>query len=215
MNRFGLIVSSTGLVQVEDDLTLTNSLEMNGAGVTSSPTRHRCANSNAQPPARADTGLHPQTRIRTPYGAAAIGDLKVGATVVNPDGDTAIIRDILTAPTTRRALRLRAPYFGLDQDLIVGINHRLTMTSDTAEYLFGVETVSLPVWALRDDRRVMHHELATKDSLHELQLDRAADLAIGNCSVGSFPKHNAPIARELNDQEARCFAAEYRVGFFN
>ncbi len=215
MNRFGLTVSSTGLAQSNDYPSQTYGLRMNGAGFPFSPRRLQCANENTLPPARSETGLHPRTRIRTPDGPAAIGDLSIGSTVLNPDGNTSTIRNILTAPTTRRGLRLRAPYFGLDQDLVVGINHRLTMTSEAAEYLFGVETVSLPVWALRDDRRVVHHELSTKDSLHEVQLDRAADLAIGNCAVGSYSKPETPIARELNAHEARCFAAEYRVGFFS
>lgn len=219
MYRFGLTVSEDQDVRARSDLydkSRDSVVGANfGAGLIGQPTGPDIANDNLQPLAKLDTGMLAQTRIQTPNGPTAIFDLKIGAAILDPFGKQATIRSILIAPTTRKALRLRAPYFGLDQDLIVGTNHLVTMTSDAAEYLFGEETVSVPAWALRDNRRVLHHELSSQDRLRQLQLDRPTDITIGKCAVGSYEKLATPVAKILNDSEARSFAAEYRTGFFN
>lgn len=169
------------------------------------------ANGNSQPLAPAQTGLLTTTRIQTPKGPLAISDLRVGTLVCDTAGRTAQVRGILNSPQTRQSLRLRAPYFGLDQDLIVGNNHLVTLASEAAEYLFGEEIVTLPVWALRDNRRVLHHELGPKDKLVQVQLDLDTTLSVGRCAVSALPKAHAPVGRVLNEDESRSFAAAYHA----
>ena len=89
------------------------------------------------------------------------------------------------------------------------------VTSDIAEYLFGEETVMVPVWSLNDGCRVGHFETRSTDRMYQVQLDTPEPLAIGRCAVSALYKDGATKGRVLSDEEARCFATEHRTGFRN
>ena len=122
---------------------------------------------------------------------------------------------MLVAPMTKQGVLVRAPYFGLNQDLVIGADHRVAVTSDLAEYLFGAETVLVPAWAIKDNRRATHWELAPKAKLFQLQLDRATGVMVGNCRLEGTAMCRSAIGKVLNDDEARCFAAEHKMGYQN
>lgn len=170
-------------------------------------------NRNDLPQARPETGILGSTRVATPTGLVAVQDLKAGDSVLDPAGNEVTVRHILKTPTARTAICIRAPYFGLDQDLVAGPDHRIAITSDTAEYLFGTETVLVPVWALKDGRKARHWEMTPRSHLYQVQLDHAAALSIGKCAVESMPKSGHAIGKILSHQEARCFAAEHKSGY--
>jgi len=158
------------------------------------------ANINDMPQARPETGLLGSVRVATPNGQTAVQDLKPGDLVLDPTGAAIAVRHILKTPTAKTAIRIRAPYFGLDQDLVVGPDHRIAVTSDIAEYLFGAETVLVPIWALKDGRKAQHWEMAPKTDLYQVQLEEAAALSIGKCAVESMPKSGKSIGKILTEE---------------
>ncbi|PTX58038.1 Hint domain-containing protein [Litoreibacter ponti] len=173
------------------------------------------ANINQLPSAVDGTGLMAATRIATPFGPRRVDELSAGDLVLNADGQEARVCHVLTAPAPRDAYMVRAPYYGLDQDAFVGPNQQIVVTSDIAEYLFGEETVMVPVWALSDSRKVLHAETRSTDLLYQVQLDSAAPIKIGNCAMAALHKDGVTKGRALTTDEARCFATEHRLGFRN
>lgn len=173
------------------------------------------ANSAAVPAARAQTGLASNTRIATPNGQRSLGELASGDLVHDAHGNTAMVQHILRSPVVRSAIRMRAPYFGLNQDVVIGAQHRIAITSEAAEYLFGVETILVPAWALKDGIRAQQWDLGKGCALYQVQLDRASPLQVGGCAIGSLPKAGQAIGKMLSDAEARCFATEYRQGIYS
>jgi len=187
----------------------------NGYEVANGDTAPFHVNTNDLPTAAPGAGVLGDTRISTPTGPCRIDELAPGDTVLDTNGNTARVRHVLKASAPRDAFYLRAPYFGLDHDAVMGPNQRIVVTSDVAEYLFGEEQVIVPVWALCDARKVQHFETRSTDQLYQLQLDTAAPVQIGNCAIAALHKHGVTEGRVLSDEEARCFAAEHIIGFQN
>lgn len=173
------------------------------------------SNTNDLPEAVQGAGLLGDTRIATPNGPCRIDEMSTGDLVIDADGTTVTIKHVLTAPAPRGAFFLRAPYFGLDHDVVMGPNQHIVITSDVADYLFGEETVMVPVWALCDARKVQHFETRSSDKLYQLQLDNAAPVKLGKCAIAALHKHGATQGRVLSDEEARCFRSEHLIGFHN
>ncbi|MGH1447140.1 MAG: Hint domain-containing protein [Cognatishimia sp.] len=93
--------------------------------------------------------LCPTTPIQTPYGLKPAGKLKRGDLVVTLNGDTVpvlhTLRHTVPARGSFEPVRLRAPYFGLQQDIVVTQEARLVVGGTQVEYLFGSESVLVPV----------------------------------------------------------------------
>jgi hypothetical protein len=89
-----------------------------------------------------------QTPIATPWGYKALRDLKRGDTVhTNREGVVPILQTLRRTVPARgsyRPIRLRAPYFGLVQDIIVSPDQKLIIDGPEVEYLFGKEAVLVP-----------------------------------------------------------------------
>ena len=173
------------------------------------------SNINDLPQAPANTGMMAHTRVASPDGPRRIDELKAGALVLNAQGQTTTVRHVLTTDAPRNSFMIRAPYFGLDQDLVLAPEQKIVISSVIAEYLFGEETIMVPVWALNDGTKVGHYETRKSDRMYQLQLDSPATLAIGRCEVSALHKTGATDGYVLSDAEARCFATEYRTGFHN
>ncbi|MCY4179622.1 MAG: Hint domain-containing protein [Litoreibacter sp.] len=188
---------------------------VNGRDLIETAFNWDAANSAALPFACAQTGLAEETRVSTPSGPRRLGELSTGDTVLDARGAPAHVQHVLRSPITKSAIRIRAPYFGLDQDLVLGAEQHIAVTSEAAEYLFGEETVLVPAWAVKDGRRARHWDLGKGSALLQLQLDRACALKIGNCAVGSQPKAGQSIGKILSNAEARCFATEYRHDIYS
>lgn len=172
-------------------------------------------NTNDLPAAIEGAGILGDTRVATPTGPCRVDELSAGDLVLDANGNPATIKHVLKASAPRDAFFLRAPYFGLDHDAVMGPNQHIVVTSDVADYLFGEETVMVPVWALCDARKVQHFETRSTDMLYQLQLDSAAPVKLGKCAIAALHKHGATEGRVLSDGEARCFATEYQIGFRN
>lgn len=92
--------------------------------------------------------LDPHAMIATPTGYRAANTLQRGDTVLTAGG-TAVpvlqrIDRVVPARGSFAPLRLRAPYFGLQQDVIVAADQRIIIGGSEVEYLFGQETVLVP-----------------------------------------------------------------------
>lgn len=173
------------------------------------------ANVNFPPDAAPDTGLLATTRIRTPNGLINLNDLSAGDLVLDHTGAETRVTSVAVAGKSRSALRFRAPYFGLDQDLVVGANQCLWMQSDRAEQMFGVEEVLMPAWALKDQKRVHFVELTPSDKLIEVKLESGGAVMVGGCALASKQiAGETAQARDLTESEARGFSSYYRAGFF-
>ncbi|GAA6208890.1 hypothetical protein NBRC116601_21830 [Cognatishimia sp. WU-CL00825] len=92
--------------------------------------------------------------VYTPQGTRAAGSLRRGDLVHTLDGDVVpvlqTIRHTLPARGSFQPVRLRAPYFGLTQDIVVTPEARLVVGGTQVEYLFGAEKVLVPVKHLTD-----------------------------------------------------------------
>ena len=92
--------------------------------------------------------LTQHTPVATPRGYVPIGSLKRGDQVFTEDGQIVPVLHCIAyrAPAlgSFRSIRLRAPYFGLQQDIIAAPNQRLIMRGSEVEYLFDAEAVLVP-----------------------------------------------------------------------
>lgn len=85
--------------------------------------------------------------ILTPQGMRRIGDLKPGDEVLTKAKGAMPIRHIITqsipAVGHYRPILLRAPFFGLSQDLVVAAKQRLLIFGVETEYTFGKDSMLL------------------------------------------------------------------------
>jgi len=89
------------------------------------------------------------TPIQTQYGMRPIQHLKRGDLLQAANSDApqmvlSTIDRIVPALGSFAPVRLRAPYFGLKQDMIVGPDQRLLIGGSEVEYTFGCEYVLVP-----------------------------------------------------------------------
>lgn len=89
--------------------------------------------------------LCPATPVATPEGYRAVADLRRGDLVTTGNGDAVPVLHALhrwlPALGSHAPLRLRAPYFGLRQDILVSPTQKLVLSGSEVEYLFGHEAV--------------------------------------------------------------------------
>lgn len=90
----------------------------------------------------------PSTPIATPWGYKPAAQLRRGDTVHTlHSGVVPILRRLSRCVPARGSyapVRLRAPYFGLQQDIIVALDQRLVIDGPEVEYLFNKEAVLVP-----------------------------------------------------------------------
>ncbi|KIC18343.1 hypothetical protein RA21_07990 [Leisingera sp. ANG-DT] len=99
-------------------------------------------------PAGPAPGLLPATPIAVPQGYRALGCLKRGDLVLTSGGAAVPVLQVVErqvpALGSFAPVRLRAPYFGLLQDIQVAPFQRLVLTGSEVEYLFGKPAVLVP-----------------------------------------------------------------------
>ncbi|MGB3245117.1 MAG: Hint domain-containing protein [Sulfitobacter sp.] len=123
-------------------------LMLGGAGQTFAPEMIFAALSDEVEPVGPMPTLMPQTPIETPWGYKDAADLQRGDTVTtHSSGVVPVVHRISRTVPARgsfQPLRIRAPYFGLQQDIIVSPEQRLLIDGPEVEYLFGQEAVLVP-----------------------------------------------------------------------
>lgn len=92
--------------------------------------------------------LLPDTPLATPWGYKPLAKLQRGDTVMTKStGVVPVLQRVnrmVPARGSFRPIRLRAPYFGLQQDIIVSPDQRLVIDGPEVEYLFNEEAVLVP-----------------------------------------------------------------------
>lgn len=88
------------------------------------------------------------TPVATPWGYKPIETLKRGDTVFTQGGDVVPVLHAVARSVPARGsfepIRLRSPYIGLQQDIIVSPVQRLVVDGPEVEYLFTTESVLIP-----------------------------------------------------------------------
>lgn len=90
----------------------------------------------------------PDTPLATPWGYKPIASLRAGDTVMTQDAGVVPILHRLTRVVPARGsygpIRLRAPYFGLQQDIIVSSHQPVLVDGPEVNYLFDQNAVLVP-----------------------------------------------------------------------
>lgn len=107
-------------------------------------------------PSGPQPGLAPATPVAVPGGLRPLGSLRRGDLVLNTGGKAVpvlqTVRRRVPCAGSFRPVRLRAPYFGLRQDLPVASFQRLLIGGSEVEYLFGEDAVCVPALHLAGTR---------------------------------------------------------------
>jgi hypothetical protein len=100
-----------------------------------------------------------QTPIDTSNGPIAAGRLRPGDLVLTDDGDFASLMSIRYMELPSRGsfspVILRAPYFGVETDILVSADQLIALSGDEVEYLFGDETVLTEAKNVTDGRAAL------------------------------------------------------------
>ncbi|MCB2136057.1 MAG: Hint domain-containing protein [Rhodobacteraceae bacterium] len=181
-------------------------------------------------------GLAPTTRIGTPDGPRELESLKAGDLVMTKDAGAQPLlwRGAVLVPSVgaHRMVRLIAPYFGRDTDLVLQPGQRVAISGTEVEYLFGEEEVLVEArhlvngetahWEPEGSVVACHGLLLRQhclveadgcwiDSLYFGRIARNRDLARttapgSTLAEDQLPVHNRPARRELLDFEAQMLA---------
>lgn len=158
--------------------------------------------------------LDPRVPLCTPYGYKPLHEIARGDLLRLADGGNqpvlAVLRRTVPAYGLLRPVRLRAPYFGLQKDLIVAPEQRLLIGGSDVEYLFNQEFVLVPARHLVNGTAA--HFCATGPTItyaqvllptHEAIL--AAGTAIESLFIGRIRRHKTKLSASLlaGDMRAR------------
>lgn len=129
--------------------------------------------------------------IDTPIGRVPIKALNCGDLVTTLDRGPQPIRWICerTVPTRGlfQPLRLRAPYFGLLQDIFVAPEQRLVFENTEIEYMFGVESVLVEARHLANNVNVIREPASTDDiQMFQLLFDDHEIITVSGCKMESL-----------------------------
>lgn len=129
--------------------------------------------------------------IETPSGLMPIEQLIRGDLVMTADNGPQPIRWICerTVPTRGlfQPLRLRAPFFGLMQDILVAPEQRLVFENTEIEYLFGVESVLVEARHLANNVNVIREtKCADNINLFQLLFERHEIITVSGCQMESL-----------------------------
>ncbi len=134
--------------------------------------------------------LLPATPVATPWGYKEAHALKRGDTVTTrDDGVVPVLQRVQRTVPARgsyRPIRLRAPYFGLQQDIIVAPDQRLIIDGPEVEYLFSQEAVLVPARHLINGFAALVEPCGPTITYTQLLLPRHETLLAAGTSVESM-----------------------------
>ncbi|MFU1477494.1 Hint domain-containing protein [Roseovarius sp. C7] len=176
-------------------------------------------------------GICASVPIETPEGPRPVSQLRRGDKVITACGKAApvlhAVRLTVPARAAFRPIRLRAPYYGLSQDIHLAPQERLILSGSDVEYLFGSESVLLPARHLVDQTSAFHADCGPLVTYHHLLLPRhqavmaaggpieslyigrfrrktreLSESILSHCNAQSLPEHARPIWPVLRPVEA-------------
>ncbi|MDQ2090714.1 Hint domain-containing protein [Marimonas arenosa] len=96
------------------------------------------------------------------------------------------VRRTVPACGSFRPVRLRAPYFGLQSDIVVAPDQRLVVGGSEVEYIFGREAVLVPARHLVNGISAIELTGAVTATYHQVILPRHESLIAAGCPVESL-----------------------------
>ncbi len=134
--------------------------------------------------------LTSQVPIRTSCGEVPASDIRRGDMVITESGDTVpvlqVVRRTVPARGTFRPIRLRAPYFNLQRDIVVAPQQRLVMRGSQVEYMFGSEAVLVPARHLVNDSSAFVANGPSTVTYHHLLLPGHQAVLASGCPLESL-----------------------------
>lgn len=208
----------------------------NGHSTQIGPETAFVAVSDAVEPVGLQAGVCVGTLIETPSGPTKIERLRLGDRVLTATAGVQPVRWITkrTVPALGRfrPIRLRAPFFGLHEDMLMAPDHRILVEGSETEYLLGEEDALLPAQRLVGSHAAIsearlktvtyyhvlldHHDCLLhgglwSESLYVGQIamdrERLAATALSDMPVSAIPTHRGFARHRLTDTEARSLAS--------
>ncbi len=175
--------------------------------------------------------LTAQVPVLTGAGFRPVGDLECGDTVrTYRSGLVPVLHRVtrrVPAMGSFQPVRLRAPYFGLQRDMIVSPQQRLVIGGSEVEYLFGYEKVLVPASTLVNGQAAIYEDEHMTVRYHGLLLpnhepvitagteietiyagrlrrrrNRVAQTLLRDCPVKLLPEHARAGLKVLKQFEA-------------
>ncbi|MCK0151674.1 Hint domain-containing protein [Marivita sp. S6314] len=167
--------------------------------------------------------LAPSVPLQTAQGPKLAMSLKPGDVVRAADGKLVpvlhTVRRAVPSLGSFRPVRLRAPYFGLTQDVVVSRHQRLLVSGPEVEYLFGREQVLIPASALVNGY-AGHFEPAPRFvTYHQILLPhhdtvQTPDAALESLYIGRMRRDKAQLnASVLSDVSRSLLPEHHRAGY--
>lgn len=134
--------------------------------------------------------LEYHTPVLTPYGYEKIGKLRAGDTVIDGNGDVvpvlAVLKKTVPPMGSHVPVRLRAPYFGLQCDIIMAGMQRMIAEGSDVEYTFGRDNVLIPAQHLVNGTAGIWQDSAGPVEYYQLLLPGGQPLVAGGIQLESL-----------------------------
>ena len=176
------------------------------------------------------------TPVLTPQGYRKIGALKPGDTVISANANIVpvlgVFKKVTPAFGSYAPVRLRAPYFGLQSDLVMAGTQRLIVGGSDVEYTFGCDEVLIPAQHLINGTTAIAQPVGGTTTYFQLLLPEneafiASELLLESLFIGRLrrrkaifkhtslaalprnllPEHAATVSQILRPYEAITLAA--------
>lgn len=162
--------------------------------------------------------LLPSTPLATPWGYKDASALHRGDTVITrDDGVVPVLQQVRRTVPARgsfRPIRLRAPYFGLQQDIIVAPDQRLIIDGPEVEYLFSQEAVLVPARHLVNGFAALTEPCGPMITYTQLLLPRhetllAAGTSAESLYIGRIRRNSQHLQSSLMHAQDRSLLPEH------
>jgi hypothetical protein len=148
----------------------------------------------------------PSTPLATPWGYKQLSYLTRGDTVMTQkSGVVPVLQRVSRTVPARGSfapVRLRAPYFGLQQDIVVSPDQRLVIDGPEVEYLFNKDAVMIPARHLVNGFAALHETCGPTITYSQLLLPAhetllAAGTAAESLYIGRLRRQPMPLASSV------------------
>ena len=134
--------------------------------------------------------IAPHAPVDTPDGAKMIDQLEPGDQILTEDHGPQTVRWVGAREVPARGqfqpIRLRAPYFGLNRDLLVAPEQCLLIGGAEVEYLFGEEEVLVQARHLVNGVSALWEKTGPTVQLYHVLLDEHEVISISGCQLESL-----------------------------
>jgi hypothetical protein len=160
---------------------------------------------NHDAPTADRAGLQAGTMVATPAGSRPVEFLQTGDVVLMESGSHAIVqavdRTVMVSLGSMNAVMLRAPYFGLTQDVHVSRRTPICLSGPEVEYTFGIETVMADAGDLVDNVSILRDLSQPVRDFVTVDLDRPGCLLVGRLQIGGADSaKDRPVIDRLGAQ---------------